>query len=115
MSDRNWTKSVQDNLLKRRSQLRGMLREQMSMSWQEHSIGDFADDAAESEQTAVDSWLTDAEHRELGLIQEALAKVANGQYGLCEECGGKIGRERLKYLPYAALCVACQRSDEVSP
>jgi RNA polymerase-binding transcription factor DksA len=41
-------------------------------------------------------------------IDRALAKIENGTYGLCEQCGQTILRARLEALPYAALCVACK-------
>jgi DnaK suppressor protein len=44
----------------------------------------------------------------LRLIDQALARVNNGTYGTCAECGEDIPRERLKALPFALLCVDCQ-------
>jgi DnaK suppressor protein len=41
-------------------------------------------------------------------IDRALAKIEAGTYGTCEQCGEPIPRERLKALPYAALCVRCK-------
>ena len=41
-------------------------------------------------------------------IDRALAKIDAGTYGICERCGQPIPRERLRALPYAALCVACK-------
>jgi DnaK suppressor protein len=41
-------------------------------------------------------------------IDKALAKIADGSYGYCEQCGQPIPKARLKALPYAALCVACK-------
>jgi RNA polymerase-binding transcription factor DksA len=41
-------------------------------------------------------------------IDRALAKIDEGTYGICERCGKPIPKERLKALPYAALCVACK-------
>jgi DnaK suppressor protein len=41
-------------------------------------------------------------------IDRALEKIELGTYGVCEKCGDKIPRERLKALPYAALCVKCK-------
>jgi DnaK suppressor protein len=41
-------------------------------------------------------------------IDKALAKIADGTYGYCEQCGQPIPKARLKALPYAALCVACK-------
>ena len=41
-------------------------------------------------------------------IDKALAKIADGSYGYCEQCGQPIPKARLKALPYAAMCVACK-------
>ncbi|MCI3949118.1 MAG: DnaK suppressor protein [Acidimicrobiales bacterium] len=41
-------------------------------------------------------------------IDKALVKIDAGTYGICERCGQPIPKERLKALPYAALCVACK-------
>jgi DnaK suppressor protein len=41
-------------------------------------------------------------------IDRALAKIAEGTYGLCEECHQPIPEARLEALPYAALCVSCK-------
>ena len=41
-------------------------------------------------------------------IDKALAKMDAGTYGICERCGQPIPKERLRALPYAALCVACK-------
>jgi DnaK suppressor protein len=41
-------------------------------------------------------------------IDKAVAKIHDGSYGRCENCGTAIPKERLKALPYAALCVKCK-------
>ena len=41
-------------------------------------------------------------------IDHALARIAGGTYGACQNCGQPIPRARLKALPYARLCVACK-------
>jgi DnaK suppressor protein len=41
-------------------------------------------------------------------IDRALAKIDDGSYGICEQCNEAIPKERLKALPYAALCVRCK-------
>jgi DnaK suppressor protein len=41
-------------------------------------------------------------------IDRALAKIADGTYGICEQCGNPIPDARLQALPYAALCVSCK-------
>ncbi len=41
-------------------------------------------------------------------IDRALAKIEDGAYGLCEQCGDLIPEPRLQALPHAALCVSCK-------
>jgi RNA polymerase-binding transcription factor DksA len=41
-------------------------------------------------------------------IDIALAKIKDGTYGVCEQCHNTIPKERLRALPYAALCVQCK-------
>jgi DnaK suppressor protein len=52
-------------------------------------------------------------HRETLLkIDASLRKLAEGTYGICEECGEEISPERLKVLPFAILCRDCQERNE---
>jgi RNA polymerase-binding protein DksA len=53
-----------------------------------------------------------SEGRYLYHIEEALARIEDGSYGKCGSCGGKIGLERLKALPYARLCIDCKEKEE---
>jgi len=41
-------------------------------------------------------------------IDRALEKLEDGTYGVCEKCGQAIPKERLKAIPWAALCVSCK-------
>ncbi|HEX6145635.1 MAG TPA: TraR/DksA C4-type zinc finger protein [Acidimicrobiia bacterium] len=45
----------------------------------------------------------------LSKVEWALAKMAEGKYGICESCGKSIPLARLDALPYATLCVDCAR------
>ncbi|MBF0608338.1 MAG: TraR/DksA family transcriptional regulator [Candidatus Magnetobacterium sp. LHC-1] len=48
----------------------------------------------------------------LNKIDEALRKIKNGSYGVCEDCGVHISEARLKVLPYATMCVECKEKRE---
>jgi DnaK suppressor protein len=50
------------------------------------------------------------EHRtaQLTALRHALARVADGSYGACENCDEPIGYSRLQARPEARLCIACQ-------
>jgi len=45
-------------------------------------------------------------------IDKALQRIENGTYGVCEISGGPIGKSRLKAIPWARLCIDCQRKQE---
>jgi RNA polymerase-binding protein DksA len=45
-------------------------------------------------------------------IERALEKLENGSYGRCDSCGKRIDEGRLKAVPYAGLCIDCQRREE---
>ena len=45
---------------------------------------------------------------ELRRIDEALARMEQGEYGVCAECGEDIPKKRLEAQPYSILCVECQ-------
>lgn len=45
-------------------------------------------------------------------IDEALKKISDGTYGVCEECKDLISKVRLKAIPYARLCLKCQEKKE---
>lgn len=46
---------------------------------------------------------------ELAQIDDALRHIANGTYGVCSDCGGRISPERLAARPQATRCITCQR------
>jgi DnaK suppressor protein len=55
------------------------------------------------------------QHRTKRLIQEiqdALMRIRNGDFGICEECGRDIEVERLKVQPTATLCISCKKDWE---
>lgn len=56
--------------------------------------------------------MRDRERKLLSKIDEAFARIDNGSYGRCEECGGPIGVERLKARPVTTLCIDCKSEQE---
>ncbi|MFO7600658.1 MAG: TraR/DksA C4-type zinc finger protein [Candidatus Desulfacyla sp.] len=48
----------------------------------------------------------------LGLVEQALARVASGDYGICIVCEEDIDPRRLEFDPSALLCITCARSTE---
>jgi len=56
--------------------------------------------------------IRDSERKLITKIDEALGRIDDGTYGVCEECGGPIGVERLKARPVTTLCIECKSSQE---
>jgi DnaK suppressor protein len=75
-------------------------------------IGDIVDQAGDERDRELSLLLTTREKEKLLAIDEALEKIKEGTYGICEECGEKIGPGRLKVMPLAKSCVACQQNLE---
>ena len=50
--------------------------------------------------------------REAQQAQEALRLGQEGKYGICQNCGQQISKERLEARPEATLCIDCQREQE---
>jgi DnaK suppressor protein len=67
------------------------------------------------EQEFTLSLLANEEDR-LGMIETALQRIEDGNYGLCEQCDGVIPKTRLNAIPYTPLCIKCAASrDERAP
>lgn len=101
-------------LLKRRDALRKALAGDLSLlkELRAEAAGDVVDAALDSVQDEISSQLAEVESRELARIEKALQRMREGQYGICEGCGTNIPLARLNALPYATLCIKCQREAE---
>jgi DnaK suppressor protein len=106
---------------KRRSDLQAILRRLRDETYEgiaryrqdqseekESSPGDEMDVARASAAVDTHANLIDRAENRLRLIDGALARVDNGTYGICDDCGDEIGLERLKVLPFAVRCVDCE-------
>lgn len=105
---------MRQTLVKRRDALRKALAGDLSLlkELSNQTSGDMVDAALDSAQDEINSQLAEVESRELGMIEKALERMRSGDYGVCESCNSKIKLERLKALPYAVLCIECQRESE---
>lgn len=56
--------------------------------------------------------LASQERKLLYELEDALKKIGEGTFGVCEECKILIAKNRLKAVPYARLCVKCQEKRE---
>jgi len=56
--------------------------------------------------------IRDRERRLIAKIKEALKRIDQGEFGLCESCGGEISQARLKARPVTTLCIQCKTEAE---
>jgi RNA polymerase-binding protein DksA len=56
--------------------------------------------------------LASTEQQRLNLIDAALRKIQEGNYGICEHCSKPISQKRLLAMPHASLCIKCQELEE---
>lgn len=73
-----------------------------------------ADAASDTFERTKDHALEENYREIIDRIDEALRKIEDGTYGVCDRCGGPIKPERLKAIPYATMCIECQEFIEGS-
>ena len=73
---------------------------------------DQADRAMSYRDNNRETLLLDHARQQLQDIDQALARLDAGTYGMCIGCGQKIQPERLEIMPSAALCIDCQRHQD---
>ena len=56
--------------------------------------------------------IRDRERKLIGKIKEALERIENGTYGICDICEEEISEERLKARPVTTLCIDCKKKQE---
>ena len=54
----------------------------------------------------------DSQNRTVHMIDEALRRIADGTYGICEICGQLIRKPRLMNMPFVHTCMECQSEME---
>lgn len=69
-------------------------------------LGDLGSHEAEEDVTLG---LLENEEALMKEINEALARIDQATFGLCERCQKEISKERLQVIPYARHCVACEK------
>lgn len=73
---------------------------------------DTYDLASDERDREINFILNDREREKLVAIDEALERIKEKSYGICESCEGEIQLGRLKVLPFTRLCVKCQEENE---
>lgn len=109
-------------LLEEQGRLKAEAKAIRERSWgreQSYELGELADydnhpadQATETFEREKELALDDNVDGLLARIEDALRKIDEGTYGICDRCGRDISVQRLEVLPYATLCVDCQDKTE---
>ena len=78
------------------------------MSQEVATFADVTDRATAESDRQLNLLMRERDRQLIGEIHEALDRVKDGEYGICQECGEEIGEARLRAQPTATLCVHCK-------
>jgi DnaK suppressor protein len=101
---------LRDELDRIQGSLRAVVSE--SRTTETTSLTDMSVHAADTLHTEIQVTLMDRRTQQATQIQDALARLADGRYGFCQECDEFIGVPRLRALPFAQRCRDCQGQAE---
>jgi DnaK suppressor protein len=73
---------------------------------------DTYDLASEERDREISFILSDRERSKVKQIDDALERMDEGSFGVCDSCGLEIGEERLAAMPFTRLCRDCQQDQE---
>lgn len=73
---------------------------------------DPVDRASMESDRSFDLRIRDRERKLIAKVNEALERIEDGTFGICEVCGGEIGEKRLEARPVTTLCIACKQEQE---
>lgn len=99
-------------LLRQRHELQQRIGEEFGELREQLSLSDPADLGSAEEQRQWQLRLLEREKKLLDKIDEALERLARGEYGWCSETGEPIGLHRLLLRPTASLCVEAKERQE---
>ena len=99
--------SLKDSLLKE-----VLVNDDASKESNEGEVLDLADLASDAYDKDLANSISETERSRLRAVEQALERVSQGTYGVCQTCAKPIPLARLKTLPFARLCVSCQSDEE---
>ncbi|RII31010.1 MAG: molecular chaperone DnaK [Geobacter sp.] len=105
-------KEISDILLQMKADTLREIKKTVKSGAETQSVGepsgDIYDQASSERDRELGLLLGDREREKLHNIDEALLRIDEGEYGICEECEEEIPLGRLKAMPFARHCVKCK-------
>ena len=74
--------------------------------------GDETDEVQGNLLIEMNNQLNTRNNEKINRIEEALDRIEDGTYGICEDCGEEIPEKRLEANPYIMVCVVCAEERE---
>ncbi len=107
-------KQAKETLLDMKAQVLRGIRDDLKegREGQKDDGRDTYDVASEERDREINYLLSDRDRSKVHSIDQALERIDEGTYGVCETCEGEITAERLKVMPFTRLCVQCQSERE---
>ncbi len=106
--------AIKKKLLKQREELLSEAESTLSskITSEKESFPDPTDQAAAELDSNFTLRLRSREQKLLKKIDEAIARIESGTYGVCESCGEQISTKRLEARPVTTLCIECKTRQE---
>ena len=101
-----------DNLRVLRAKLSGKAASLQSQSLHRYDEVNNAEDGTDAMTRNTELKKASLDEDQIKQIDMALLALENGTYGICQNCGGKIGTKRLLAIPFAKFCIQCQAEME---
>lgn len=113
--DRRSMKAIEQFLKERHAKLKQSLRSVLTSRYADEARRSAASaaKAIETLRDEIEVAVMDSRSRELAQIETALERLGRREYGICDDCGEFIGLARLRALPFADRCTACQSQAEL--
>jgi len=106
-------------LLQKKDEVTRNLEEQMGHQFNDdlqkriNDVLDTGDQAMLDMAEELDLSLLEMRNKNLKAIKDALQRLKEGTYGICEGCGNEIPEKRLMVMPFTPFCVDCQQKQEI--
>ncbi len=111
--DEEWQHTMREAMARQRLQLLSVVQStQAQMAEKSGDLPDVSDRASEGSEDELSVGLIAIEAAQLDDIEAAIARIDDGTYGLCLDCGRPIPRKRLEVLPFARRCLPCEGANE---
>lgn len=112
--DKKKLQAIKESLLKMREEVIAEVQEKYAATRElgESNLPDLADVSSNAYNRELLLNLSEAQHRKMQDIDAALARLDEGEYGVCANCGEDISPRRMEVRPFSRYCIDCKTEIE---